>query len=736
MSHRIRDTLGKIFSPTRRTETPTPSSPPPSASSSRTSSGDTPPLRRSSGSKSLGPQGSVQFSTPQYRNRTAPPPARSEKHPNALSAGPEGTGQAREKSPRPAGRGREDSFRSTSSSTSQKPPAHVSRRGSIATGPSVKGMAASIEARHTDSQAPAPRHRSRLSSSPGLPLTKENLDDLSRKLEDGIKARRDGGAPRDAGLPRQDSFASTSSSLSTQPPPYSPRHGSAASETAMEARVAALQAEYKTPTAFAAQNHNPDALPAQIEVVGKDGRRSSVHVGVHDTRNPGFRPVAEKEKEKEKEKAPDLRQPPAQGASGNVKTLPFIKKAAPSKLSKAWHGMKSSAADAIRGPRPPAGPTTTPSREIAAMDLTAGLALSKRVQADLPAMSASITFEDPKALAAKPGSKEELVMQRMTLVAYSALNEAKTEIKAAIEDYDRSLKDRGGPHDSAVFKGTCKAILQAQQARVNQLVQNEWAMEQHRDSNLSKTNLKFGVKLGFKTGKLALSATSIGFDPTGLSIAAATVTSLQIIELLGQHLKSRESALKSILKNDASLNQQLRAYQDGQGQEPTKAPGGFGRKVVGVGKELVASTHLPFVNKAIEKTLGQTVHAQEDALNGFLAKSAKFDEDARTGYQQASAILEAMDQQIKSGEKGPAEMAHLETTRNEVAKLLDKLFSLTEQKTQDDQTYQDLMANCEDYRRLQPAHTKGASHTVGHAALGADLAYIGVTLAKLSEYAV
>ncbi|HEX6703330.1 MAG TPA: hypothetical protein VF169_01115 [Albitalea sp.] len=408
-----------------------------------------------------------------------------------------------------------------------------------------------------------------------------------------------------------------------------------------------------------------------------------------------------------------------QAAGGATTSAPaFAPAKPPSAVLQALSRVKPGAVEALLGSRLSA-PQAVTKRQLAATNLVAGITTTHLSRDDVPPMDALITFDHPKGLVISSGSGAELVLQRMQMKAHDALNEAAQEVKAAIEGYDRQLKGPIAPEERAALQATCRNILQAQQERVSQLVRNEWAMQQQRDSALSKSNLEFGVKIGFKTAKLATSLGSMALGGVApFSLVAAGYTVAQMVELVHEYAKDRDAVLRSIESNDLALT----GLHNGESARQSTGKA--------VAKELAGATHIPFIEKAI----GPTLHSQEEALEAFLARSARLDKQTRRCYQKALKTLDDLDQVRRSGAAGPDQLAKMDQMREQVAKLLDKLFPLMGEIERDNQLYLDYKANCDGYRRRQPGGVKQATSAVKASALALDLAYVGVNIGKIAKY--
>lgn len=349
----------------------------------------------------------------------------------------------------------------------------------------------------------------------------------------------------------------------------------------------------------------------------------------------------------------------------------------------------------------PSGPTGN----LAHMNLAARI---KTTHLQVPQMEAQITFDDPKGLAKYGGTKENVVLQRLQMKAFEALNAASFEIKEAVEAYDRDLAKRppASPAEQLerqkTFETVCKQILQAQEAKVNQLVQDEWAMQKHRDSALVHSNLRFGTKMLFNTTKLVASASTmatVGASPLG--VASAAYTCFNTVQTIKSFMQDRDAARKSILKHDAVLAQQ---HQD-------KLSGAAKGKRVGA--ELIAAMHLPFTKKAI----GPTVVNQENKLEEFLAKSARVDRQARKLYQETNQLL----QQIEKARSAKPDDPKLQQAGIEATQMLDKLADLMQSIERDNQFYLEHKARCEAYRGQQPVGLKPTTDAVETAAFAGQI---------------
>jgi hypothetical protein len=379
--------------------------------------------------------------------------------------------------------------------------------------------------------------------------------------------------------------------------------------------------------------------------------------------------------------------------------------AAAARPSAAAASAASTTATAAAKPVSTAQRPAVPAGNLAHMNLASRI---KTTHLQVPQMEAQITFDDPKGLAKYDGTKENVVLQRLQMKAFEALNAASFEIKDAVEAYDRELAKRppASPAEQLerqkTFEQVCQQILTAQEAKVNQAVQDEWGLQVQRDKALLRSNIRFGTKMLFNTTKLVASASTmatVGASPLG--VASAAYTCFHTVQTIKSFMQDRDAARKSILKHDAVLAQE---HQD-------KLAGTAKGKRVGT--ELIAAMHLPFTKKAI----GPTVVNQENKLEEFLAKSARVDRQARKLYQETNQLL----QQIEKARAANPDDPKLRQAGAEATQMLDKLGDLMQSIERDNAFYLEHKARCQAYRDQQPVGMKPTTDAIETAAFAGQI---------------
>jgi hypothetical protein len=358
----------------------------------------------------------------------------------------------------------------------------------------------------------------------------------------------------------------------------------------------------------------------------------------------------------------------------------------------------------------PADTTPLPSRNLAYMNLAAGVDDLKNLSIDdIPDMMARISVDQPGAVGAKPGSKEELVLQKMTLLAYTALNEAREETKALIEQQDRQMDRPLGKEERAQFQEKCVAILNGHQARIKQAVDKEWNTQQLRDSDRRDYNRNFAVDLAIKTTKLGVSvgtAATVVLSPAG--IAAGALTALSMAKLIYKFSEDRDAALLEMNKGDAALQKKLQAGLLGD-----KA-GDMAKQVT---REMIVSLPISFA----DKIAGPTMKKQDDAILAFRAKSARLDKEVRKYYEKCISDLDklqALDdaRAIRAAEGGtPAapKDQNVEKMRARIEQSLEKLTPLMKMIDADNEIHATYKERCDGYRaNCLPPHMGEVSNAI------------------------
>ena len=376
--------------------------------------------------------------------------------------------------------------------------------------------------------------------------------------------------------------------------------------------------------------------------------------------------------------------------------------------------------------------TDLPTRNLSYMNLAAGVGDLKNLSIDdIPDMMVRINVNDPAAVNAKPGSKEELLLQKMTLTAYSGLSEAREKTNEFIRDFDRRLDKPLTKETREAFQQECMEVLNEHQSAIKQSVDDEWSMQKLRDSNRRDYNTKFAVNLALKSTKLGVSAaTAATVVLSPVSVAASAMSALSLAKLIYKFSQDRDAALKAMVKGDEALNKRLRADLADGGKLAT------GRQAT---NELLVSVPIPMINKLT----GPTIKKQQDAVSDFLAKSGRLDKEVRKYYEKSIKDLKKIEEaeyaKMAAAESGQTlPKAHrdldLEKMRGKINARLEMLTPLMEKIDADNATYKDYQNRCEEYRNdYLPPHIGEASDAVekiGLCAIGAK------TLLKAAELAV
>jgi hypothetical protein len=329
------------------------------------------------------------------------------------------------------------------------------------------------------------------------------------------------------------------------------------------------------------------------------------------------------------------------------------------------------------------------------MNLAAGVDGLKHLSIDdIPDMMARISVDHPDAVNAKPGSKEELVLQKMTLLAYSELNEAREQTKALIEQQDQQMDRPLSKEERAQFQEKCLDVLSSHQGKIKQAVDKEWDQQQLRDSNRRDYNKNFAVDLAIKTTKLGVSvgtAATVALSPVG--IAAGAMSALGMAKLIYKFSQDRDVALLDMNKGDAALHKTLSAQLHGN-----KAAN-MSKQVT---REMIVSLPIPFA----DKIAGPTMQKQDAAISAFLAKSARLDKEVRKYYEKCISDLDklqAMDEAmaIQAADGGAPSVpkdVNVERMRQRIEQSLEKLTPLMKTIDADNAIHATYKERCDGYR--------------------------------------
>lgn len=345
---------------------------------------------------------------------------------------------------------------------------------------------------------------------------------------------------------------------------------------------------------------------------------------------------------------------------------------------------------------------------LASVDLAGNLSTT-RVR--VPPMTVSVTCDDPRLLAHYGAGRESVVLQRLQMRAFEAIRASSREVQAAIREFDDAMAARppASPEEAAerqrTFESVCRMVATAQQARVDQAVQQEWAMQKQRDTALLASNVRFGVKLTMQTASVAANTATSALLPNPLSPAKAAYSLFRMGQTVQQFVKDREQAARSIEKGDAALVKlQAGEAEDGGGAHAWRTRT----------REMVSAVHIPFTQKVF-----RSVHHQEQKLDEFLAKSARVDKQAQAMYAQANELMQSLAALPPAAPGEPDPHADM---RRETTQLLEALGDLMRSIDRDNAFYREHQARCRAFHANQPP---GLARQADAVDLGASALRVG-----------
>ena len=359
---------------------------------------------------------------------------------------------------------------------------------------------------------------------------------------------------------------------------------------------------------------------------------------------------------------------------------------------------------------------------LASMNLAAGL---QTTGVKVPEMNVSVTCSDPKLLAHYGGGRENIVLQRLQMKAFEAIQQSSREVKAAITDFDQAMA-KNPPRSKleadqrqATFDNVCRSIVAGQQAKIDHAVQQEWGMQKQRDTALMASNVRFGVKVTMQAVSLSANVAATVALP-GINVISpvkGAYTVYRMAETVKKFAQDRDHAAKSIVKNDAALVA-LQASDDKGGA----GEGGWRTRA----REMVGAAHIPFTTKMFK-----SVHNHEQKLDEFLAKSARVDRDARKMYAEANQLMKTLENAPPPFPGAPDPHGEM---RKEVGELLTALGELMQSVQVDNDFYNANKERCKAFRANQPVGTQEQSHAVDMTATAVRVGRFAGNVAKIATH--
>jgi hypothetical protein len=321
--------------------------------------------------------------------------------------------------------------------------------------------------------------------------------------------------------------------------------------------------------------------------------------------------------------------------------------------------------------------------ELAAMDLFEGI--------DIPASDRQrwmlrVSADQPELIGDKPHAQKDMLLQRMTLTAYSTMSQGRQELRQWLGDQAAVRATLRTPqqlkaHDQAVRIGSEQRVA-ALRAQVQQGTSAELAQQLERDKALSDSNSRFAWKAF--TGGVSLTA-NVAAAATGgtlpMNVIMATKAAVGLAKEISSFAKGASEFEKSILKNDAGLAK-LR--------EPAAARRSSFAARLGA-REIGSALGLPGAS-----SLMKSVRAQRQELEEFRARSTRMEGGARKLQGELQKVLQYMDEQRAAGQPiDPKQEQALDAVLNSLSDLNATLAA-------HEAFYQAQCARCDAYEKDVP----------------------------------